>query len=58
MHWSEVDTAEAGSTDVVHAPFGSQDRLDWYRQRLEAALDKVERSFPHSTLVWRRGWSH
>lgn len=55
MHWSEVDSATAGSADVVHAPFASQDRLDWYRQRLTAALDKVEQTFPRSTLVWRRG---
>ena len=57
MHWSEVDSAAAGSTDVVHAPFASSDRLDWYRERLTSALDKVEHTFPTSTLVWRRGAS-
>ena len=55
MHWSEIDSLTAGSQDVVHAPFATMDRLNWYQTRLRAVLDKIESSFPKSTLVWRRG---
>lgn len=55
MHWSEVDSRQALSQDVVHAPFAAMNRLEWYRTRLSSALDKVEQAFPTAALVWRRG---
>jgi len=55
MHFSEIDGATATSEDVVHAPFGTMERLDWYRERLTSSLDKIEQTFPESTLIWRRG---
>ena len=55
MHFSEIDGAAGASEDVVHAPFPTAERLDWYRTRLTSALDKIEATFPDSTLIFRRG---
>ena len=52
MHFAEMDAAAAGDMDIVHAPYRSSSRLTWYRERLSAALDKLEATFPTTTLVW------
>jgi len=52
MHFAEVDAAAAGDIDIVQAPYRTPARLTWYRERLSAALDKLEATFPATTLVW------
>lgn len=54
QHWSEIDRRTPGlGDDAVTKPF-SQERIDWYHERLEKAFDVMERTFPNSQIVWRR----
>ena len=54
QHWSEIDRRTPGlGDDAVTRPF-SQERIDWYHERLEKAFDVMERTFPNSQIVWRR----
>lgn len=54
QHWSEIDRRTPGLPETAVALPFTDERLHWYRDRLEAATDVLERTFPTSQIVWRR----